>query len=383
MEYDKVPLEQLLAPVSADAPSGDDLVTDDDYRDLLRKAKGRPEKTELAPNPPGSPEPFSRRVIPAEDPAWEEIRDAAVGVIKRGHDLVALGWYTVALLKLYGFAGLADGLGSVRFACEQRWATLFPQLDPRNEYPAHRRARAIGELAAPLSTRDSYEFRLLKRLRETPLVSSRNVGEFSLASIMMASQKLTPPPGVEAPSMATIEAAWTDADEAQLAHTRKAIEEARGHLAAIGAVFAAAGPADQAPKLTELDALLADALKHVVAAVQRKSGGASAEELTPRSDGTAAGSGPAGSSPGPRSGAIPTSVQSRADVQRALDAILAFYDADEERKASPVWLFVKTARNLMGRRYTDLYTVLDKTVMDSVKSWAEMDFDAKPESERT
>jgi type VI secretion system protein ImpA len=359
-----IPYDQLFAPVAPDKPSGESLIADPDYLDLLRTAKGKPARTELVPGDPNSSDPFIRKEYPAEEPSWEEVRDAAVGIIRRSHDLAAAGWYTVALLRIDGFQGLEDGLGAIRHVLEKHWDTLFPAMDASNQRPAHRRARVLDNLAAPLGSKDDYQYAMLRRIRDTPIVKSRNVGSFSLSSILIASDKLKPPPGVDPPSMQSIEAAFTDADLEQLKATEAAIQACRTHAAGITAAFSKAPAPDgepPGPTLDHLDTILGDALKHVSAAVQRKQGGTSG----------AAEAAPAGS-PARTSGApMPDKANTRADVQRALRAVLEFYQADEERRASPVVMFVKTALNLMGRNYTDLYTLLDKDTMDKVKAWSE------------
>jgi type VI secretion system protein ImpA len=359
-----IPYEQLFSPIGPDKPSGESLIADPEYLDLLRKAKGKPARTELVPGDPNSSDPFIRKEYPAEEPAWEEIRDGAVGVLRRSHDLAAAGWYTIALLRLDGFVGLEDGLGAMRYVLDKCWDSLFPALDAGNPRPAHRRARVIDNLAAPLGSKDDYQFALLRRIRDTPIVKSRNVGAFSLSSILMANDKIKPPPGVDAPGMEAIEAAFTDADLAELQATQTAIQNCRTHIGAFAQFFAKAPASDgqpPGPNVEHLDTILGDAHKHVSAAVNRKQG------LAAPADAAA----PGGARPSGSGGIMPERVNSRVEVQKALRAVMDYYQVDEERRASPVAMFVKTALNMMGRSYGELYALLDKGTMDKVKEWSE------------
>lgn len=373
-----IPYEQLFPVVSPAQVSGESLVADSAYRDLLRDAKGTPEKTNTLPAPPGSATPFVTQVEPAEDPIWEKVRDDAAAILGRSHDFVAAAWYCVGLLQCSGLSGLADGLGAIRWMIEQRWATFHPQLVPDNPSPAFRRIRAMGELAVPPGAREEYGLQVVKRVLKAPLVVARNVGEYSLSSIRMAGGLLPVPPGVEAPQMGRIDAAWRDADLAQLEQTHKDIRASIDHLAGMTSAVSRLGglTAEQAPSVKALVEVLTDADKHVVQAISRKKLAGEiatpgpAEAVPAHVDRPPANVDGAARTDEPRPAAIPTRAASAADVRKMLDAALAYYEHDEERRASPVPLFLSVAKNLMSKRYTELCKQLDEKTIKTITEWA-------------
>ena len=64
-----IDIDQLLAPVSADAPAGADVEFDPAYFELEKLAQGTPESV------------MGDEVKPAEEPEWRDVRKAALGLL--------------------------------------------------------------------------------------------------------------------------------------------------------------------------------------------------------------------------------------------------------------------------------------------------------------
>lgn len=373
----------LFRPISDAAVSGEPLDTDPDYLDFRREAKGTPERTEVLPAPPDSPGAFVRRTIPGEDPDWEQVRNGAITLLGRSHDLVLAGWYCVSLLQLRGLVGLADGLGALRWMLENRWDTLLPLKDDRPGWsePWHRRVRVFNELGVAVGTKDEHNYQLARRLRRSPLVKSRNAGTYSLESIMVASGKIKPAPGEDAVDQRTIDAAWIDADPGELAATAQAIDAALKRITDIEQIFVRLGNAgpEQLPRLQPVVTILTDARKHVREWLGRRGATADAGATSepsgnqPAAGAVAAGSAPSGGGSGSPSVfvQIPKMARNANEVRDFIDAARMYYEQDDERRSSPVPLILRLAKGLMGRPYTEHYRLLKGGAIETIEEWVQ------------
>jgi len=362
--YESITYEDLLPEIAPDKPSGIDLLGDEEYMTLKRDSKGTEARVLPKANPRGSDEAISKRFIPEVEPQWQVIHDTAVALLKkRSHDLSVMAWYTVALLKLHGFAGLADGLGAIRFALQERWSTIYPAVDDKADFPPHRRRRILSDLFAPIHIKVSDGYRLLVRVRETPIVRAANIGEFSILSLLRANGKQPVPEGYDKPSMEQIAAAWAEADLGELQGTLKAIESARDELAQIQSLFKSKSAQSDSANIdfNELDTLLVQAVRHVDDTVRDRIGLSTAAP----SPAETALSHPALSGVSGTGAAGP--IRTRRDVQRCLESVLKFYeDPEQERMSSPVTVFVKAALCMLGQNFSDSQRVLGQDDLNKV-----------------
>lgn len=338
-----LPYQDLLRPVSDDAPSGPSLKQDARYMELLRIGPGTAPMTEML-EPPAFGQPAKTRIIPGKDPDWPLVRDLCIELFARSHDLVIGTWYTVALVQSEGFAGLAEGLGAIRWLLEKDWDTLHPALDQDDrESPAWKRTKVLNRLASAPGKAD--ELRLCQRLRETAIFESRNAGQLSLRMISIAAGQEQPPEDLGRP--VDVKLVLEDADTADLSKASEDLDTGLQHLAAIDRVFRGDREQNipgrvkpgQEPQLGRLRDLLSDARKHVVAELGRRAG---LERMDPGSAGEAGGHG------GPVSAAgagLSGEIRTREDVRRALERVVDFYLANEP--SSPVWLYAKAASRLI------------------------------------
>jgi type VI secretion system protein ImpA len=111
-------VEMLLAPISADKPAGENL----QYAPIFDEIKeARRSEDNLAQGD------WEREPKTAE---WSTVVDLATTALSsQTKDLQIASWLTEAVVELYGFVGLRDGLRVVRGLHERFWETFYPEVD--------------------------------------------------------------------------------------------------------------------------------------------------------------------------------------------------------------------------------------------------------------
>ena len=298
-----IPVEDLLKPVSADAPCGEDLSYDHALGDLQTLIKGKPETQ------------FSA----AEGPNWKEAHEKAAALFARSKDLRTAIILCLAELKIEGLAGFARGLELVCGLIERNWDALFPRLDPEEGNDATERLNILGALTAPLGTfGDPYAF--LDSLRRAPLAESGRAGRFSFADVKKSETEGSPDP-------AQLRAAFQDSGAAELQAKQTALQTARQHVAALDQFLTSTLGADRALDLSNLSGLLDQMEKTVASYLPSESAGESAP----------------GVSANPSSGGD-GAIRSRQDAVRALERICDYYARNEP--SSPLPFLLRRAQRL-------------------------------------
>ena len=209
-----IDLNQLLAEITPDAPSGEkDLAGDPDFVDLQTKIEGTPERFD------------GKSELEAIGPNWGEIRDAAFKLSTRTHDLRVAMSFTRAMLHTAGIKGLKIGLDLLCGLIERYWETLYPRLDPEdNNDPTER----INILIALCEGPD-----IIVPLPRTTLCAARGVGEFSLRDIQIANGKIEPTENDQTATTEVIDAAFKACGLEDLQTTRTAINASLQDLDAL------------------------------------------------------------------------------------------------------------------------------------------------------
>ncbi len=320
-----IDIEELLGEIAAAAPCGEDLEYDPAFAEMEKLAQETPERQ------------YGDTIIPAEPPDWRGVRKLALTLLARTRDLRIAVYLTRALLHAEGLTGFADGLALVDGLIERYWDTVYPQLDPDDDNDPTLRVNTIVALCDPETT--------LRTLRETPLVSSRTLGRFSLRDILIAAGVLTPPATenqAELPTQAKIDGAFQEAGLETAQATATVVAEAMTRVEQIEARLTDLIGVTQAPDLSALTGVLKEIRQ------------AFAERLQPQ------GAGPVGEIPaagtvdaGPSASAGPRlavgEIASREDVVRTLDRICEYFDRYEP--SSPVPFLLKRARNLVNKDF--------------------------------
>jgi type VI secretion system protein ImpA len=343
-----VSLGELLAPISAEEPSGPNLEYDPEFAKLERIALGKPEQM------------MGASLVPAEEPDWKTILRETQTLLGRTKDLRIAIHLTKSLLRLGGLVGFSEGVAVLRGLIDGYWDTLHPRLDPEDDNDPTMRMNALAALA---------DGPTLTAVRTTPLVASRAVGKFSLREIAVSTGELPPSKDENPPTPATIEGAFDSIEADVLATTAAAARSALDDLGLIESLVTDRVGGSRAVNLSKLSDLLTVANKHLAAAMNRRAaavpvpvdtGDGSAPTDSGGADPTAA---PTTAS---RRSGMPGEVNSREDVVRALEQIIAYYQRHEP--TSPVPLVVKRAKRMVGMSFIEII----KDVVPDAASQAEL-----------
>ncbi len=348
-----IDIEKLLAEVSPDAPAGPDLSYDPAYYELMREAEGTPSQS------------IGDAVIEGADPNWREVKTKALALMGRTKDLnVALN-LAVALLSTEGVRGLRDGIALLKGLLEKHWDHFHPKLDPDDDNDPLERCNLIASLAAPLN-QDGDPLQFRKRLRLAPLASSRQLGQYNLRQVLIATGSVQPASGEDPIDRGVIDGAFADTDPDELKATAEAAAEAQKLSRELDEWLTSKVGAGKAPDLTGWHDALKELNHHLADQLAKRGLGAAPapdQGAAPAAGGHAqAGAvAPAGPAPAPLSG----SINSRDDVITALNKIIDYYAKAEP--SSPVPLLLHRARRLASMSFIDIIRDLTPDAVNQLK----------------
>jgi type VI secretion system protein ImpA len=335
-------LQGLLASRGDDAPSGENLEYDMDFISL-----------ELAAQP-GEEKQSGDAIIAAEDPDWTDVRDKALAVLERSHDLRAAAYLGQAILYLEGLTGFADVTGYVRGLLEDYWDTAHPQLDADDDDDPTARISASQNLAAPTT--------VMRAIRRASLTDSRTYGRVTLRDIQSASGEA---PAEGAMDSSTIAAAFRDTSQDVLAARLAAAKKANDDIRAIDRVYA-----DKLPGQGPDNSDLIRALRLIISTISEYVEGAPAggDEAPAGAGDAGAGYAPAvgsGGGGGGGGGGVPGRISGLGDVTTALDNIIGFYARTEP--SSPVPILLARAKRLVGADFLTIMKDMAPNGLDNVR----------------
>jgi len=325
-----IDVEQLLQPVSPDAPSGEDLEYDTDFGQLESDLQGKAEQQ------------YGDTIIPAEEPDWRDIQKRTLAMLERSKDLRLSTYLIRALFHTHGFIGLDEGLMVLKGLLESYWESVYPQLDPEDDNDPTMRANILASLC-------DWETVLFK-LRDVPLVKSR-IGQFSLRDIDIATGIQPAPANSDEPppDSASIDAAFLDCSVEELQQTAQSVQNAIENVTTIDAYFTDQVGATNAPDLNPLVRELKEAQQVLSDRLTRRGVDATASEDTAEDEITDGQGGQSGQSVvAVRVGEI----TSRDDVIRMLDKICDFYAKHEP--SSPLPLLLQRAKRLVYKTFMEI-----------------------------
>jgi type VI secretion system protein ImpA len=333
-----IDIEALLAEISPEAPSGEtDLGGDAAFIDLEIKIEGTPERE------------FDGKIVQeAKDPNWNEIREDAVKLLIRGHDLRVAMFLTRALVHTDGLDGLGIGLSLLHGMIDRYWDSLYPLLDPEDDYDPMQRINILAAL--------SWGQEILAPLKRSTLCVSPTLGRFDLRDILIASGKIDAPGSAETQpaTMVDIEAAFKDCDVDYLLAKQTAIGAALNHLAALRTALNERIDASLLRGESDFEELQ-EVLTKMDAIMEKQLEGRQVQQpfdSNQTSQGNVAGDGMpvrTAASPMQKSDGV---INGRQDVITLLDRICKYYQYNEP--ASPVPLLLKRARQLVEKNFIEI-----------------------------
>jgi type VI secretion system protein ImpA len=318
-------IEQLLAPVSAEAATGDNLEYDPSFSELERAAAGKEERYS------------GGELIPAEEPEWRTVRELAIALFARTKDLRVAMQLAKAETATSGIAGLQAGVHLLRALLEQFWDDLHPKLEAEDDFDPVFRINALAALDDPLG--------LLGLVRRTPLVEARSVGRFSFRDLDVAEERAAPAENTSVPSLDLIKAALREAGSAEAESRIALLQRAREDLRAVEAIFRSRAAGGQSPDIERLDTTLAHGIAFLETGVERAPSTAQAGEAE------LAGSQPNAASGGAAGGGLGT-LRSRDDVKRVLEQVCEYLERVEPSNPAP--LLIRRAHRLLDMSFIDI-----------------------------
>jgi len=331
--------EELLKPISEEAPCGEDLSEDASLQELETLARGKPETQ------------FSA----AEPPDWKQLRSRCLELFARSKDLRIAMTLTVTGLELDGLPGFRESLALVKGLIETYWETVYPRLDPADDNDPLQRMNIVASVAMPVGTFGD-PYRILERLRSIPLCKSVRMGSYNLADILRAETGAPPPGDKPEVKMPQIDAAFRDSNREELSEIFRVLSDCSTLAQAIDeSITRIVGPSN-APDLTPLSGELG--------AMQRRVAG-----YLPAVTVSEIGSGPLGETPATTTQAafsVEGDLRSREDVVRLLQKICQYYDRSEP--SSPVPLLLKRAARLAEMDFMQIIQDLSPDAVVQIRS---------------
>lgn len=317
------PLTTLIEPISADHPCGDDL---EDTQLLASFDAYRV---------------FGQSAPLSEETDWREIRDRSLEAIGTSKDFRLLAHLSSALLRAEGFVAFVDTL-----KLASQWLSTWPaEVFPRVDDDAILRRNALNGFADRMAIIDG--------LRRAPLITHRQLGPLSIRDIEIATNQIAPVAG-ESASIDTAQLlAHLGATEVEALDALKAqLNDAIQSLGSIADSMRSAGGVQAAPDFASLTTPLTRTLKLVTEHLSTR---------TPASD-AASGETSESASAGGAVGVALGAIRTREDATRALDAVAAFFRANEP--SSPIPLLIERARRLVAK---DFLAVLEELAPDALE----------------
>jgi type VI secretion system protein ImpA len=327
-----IDLAALLAPVSADAPSGPPVEYDEQYVELERLARGVPQEENAE----------GKVIREAQEPDWREVERIALELCHKSKDLRVAIYLARASLVRNGLPGLSDAFQLIRAYVVEFWPSVHPQLDPTDDNDPSIRVNTLAALA--------HNETVLRILRAAPLTQSRQFGRISYRDYAIAHGLMTVPAKEgekQPPDASRIEAAFADTPLEILKETQAAAAAALAGLAAIDKFLTGTLGAGNGPDLAAPTQLLGD-IKRLLDQEASKRGGGEATDGA--AEGDLADNQPAGA--GAKGAAAGGAIRSRDDVLLLLDKICRYYSDYEP--SSPVPLILNRTKRLVTMNFLDI-----------------------------
>jgi type VI secretion system protein ImpA len=320
-----VDVDFLLQEVDPAAPCGPNLEYDPVFLELEQAVLGKPEVQ------------YGDTITPAVPPEWKQVRKLSTSLLERSRDLRVAVLLARAMLALNGFTGFADGLALIERLLQERWDSVHPQLDPEDDLDPTLRLNCLVTLADSAT--------ILKEVKESPFITLPGLGPLNLRSLDIANGELAVPNGEARLAASSIEAALRDIEAAHLQQAHDALARAHESVANIETLLVRQVGNAQA---LNLDALLKQLRRArdflaVSAPVEEAAVDAGAADVAQPAEAAGSGAAPA---------AITGEITSRADVERMLDKICAYYARSEP--SSPVPLLLERARRLVPKNFFEI-----------------------------
>jgi len=312
--------DAFLQPLSAESPSGPDLVYEPPFAALELAGAGKPERQ------------YGEKVYPAEPPDWVAVHEQALALAATTRDLRVAVWLLRSGCRLQGLGGAVAGLQLLDGLLGGLWDTVHPQLDASDNNDPTMRLNSLASLSDSEGA--------LADLRSMTLAPVR--GSLTLRDLELGLGKAVAGPDEPAPTESGV------------------LQALQGLLEQYPVIAEQAGMADQAATslVQRLDAQLGAAntvelsplvklVKILSLAIRRLSPEGSPDAAEPGDEATSTSAAPRAATGG-GAGAI----GSRADAVRELERVCEWLERHEP--ANPAPILIRRAQRLMNKSFLEI-----------------------------
>ena len=278
---------------------------------------------------------------------WREIRDRSVEALSRSKDFRLLTHLAGAVVRTEGFTELVQTL-TVAARWLESWGTeVFPRVDDDSIL----RRNALNGFADRMAIVDG--------ARRAPILTHAQLGAVSIRDIEIATGQLTLAEGETATmDEAQLNALLAASSVEDLQALTATLTEAGQSLKAIEEAMRSQGGAEAAPDFSNLSTPLARTARLLNEHLATRT--PSAADASADHQGDAGGASSAGAV------IAVDSIRSRQDAARALDAVAAFFRANEP--SSPIPLLVDRAKRLVAKDFLEVLAELAPEALAPAKA---------------
>jgi type VI secretion system protein ImpA len=312
-----LPVDQLLSPLSDDAPCGDDLEYDPAFMALDEAARGKPEQQ------------YGDTVIPPQDPDWRAVNEQALALAQRTRDLRVAVLLARSGARMHGVAAYGEALSLIAGLLEQQWGHVYPQLDADDGNDPTMRMNALAPLVDPDTG--------VADLRSAAVIGGRT--PITVRQIELASGKVDPHGDESVPTQAGLVQAIKDA-ESQKPGLLDLLKQPLIALKRIETAIADQIGSSQGPDLKPLISIA----RWLNSAADQAAGGdeATDEDTSEQESGQAM----------PGQSAAPGAIRTRDDAIRTLERVCLWIEHNEPTNPAP--LLIRRAQRLMGKTFLEI-----------------------------
>lgn len=338
-----VDVDVLLQEVDAGMPCGPNLEYDPLFLELEQNALGKPEVQ------------YGSTIVPATPPEWKLVKKQALELFGRSRDLRVAMPLLRALLALHAMPGFADGIRLIERLVEDRWDSVHPQLDPDDDNDPTLRINSLATLADTTT--------IIRDIKDTAFIQLPVLGPLTVRVLELASGEVPVPKGEAAVTQSSIDAALRDVRLDALLDAANAITQAHDSVVNLEAVLVRQVGNARALNLSALERQLRR-MRDVLAPHLPQTEDTDAMIETAQQD-AAAFDTDAARPIAPAAAPISGEINSRADVVRMLDKILAYYQRNEP--SSPVPMLIERAKRLAPKSFFEIMEELAPESVNQLK----------------
>jgi type VI secretion system protein ImpA len=333
-------IASLLAPLSGEIATGEDLEYDKDFIELELNAQGTPDRVELVKDPDSGRD--SEKIVPGKEPNPKEVLDTALSLFKRTKDLRVAMHVAYGATRIDGLPGLASATELISLLLTQFWDEIHPRLDADDPDP-FMRINILNGFVDPA--------KLLRALKNAPLAEARAIGRFTLRDIEVAYGEASALEGQAAATKELLHATCIESDQAVLAERLAACKAALANLKAIVSIFN-----ERTTSYPDFGALK-KLLDRAVALYEGVAQTSATEDVAVESN-TESGYESAAKS-------VSGKIASRSDAKKMLEQVCVYLEQSEPAHPSP--LLLRRAIRLLDMNFLDIMRELTPGVVSEIE----------------